>query len=190
MRDYIAEREWTYNSSSNRYSRNQISDLGTVCMDSPDINTVLPMSNTNHFLGTYGDVNSTSFFPAISSHGYIKDAMRVASKSTNLAVVKKAHSLLSDLSWALEIFRYNNADLSDLPALSPGSIEDDGAIVIEMITSKFRIGFGIEADEDESSWYIISQKDAGEIRASGKLDDSVEGKRLTTWLMIYALFGI
>ena len=59
-----------------------------------------------------------------------------------------------------------------------------------MIANRFRIGFGIEADETESSWYIISQADAGEIRASGKLDDSIDGKRLTAWLMIYALFGI
>ena len=125
MRESLLESMWTSNSFDNGYKRNRINDLGTVCVDVTTMSTTVSSSETNYidnFLGTYGDIDSALSYSTMLSHEYTKDAMRVACKSPNEGVVRKARLLLSDLSWSLAMLKYNNADLSDLPSLSPGSM--------------------------------------------------------------------
>lgn len=39
---------------------------------------------------------------------------------------------------------------------------DDGSVLIEWIAESFRIGFSIEPDFEESSWYVVDNKDLTE----------------------------
>lgn len=45
----------------------------------------------------------------------------------------------------------------------------DGSLVLEWIAKHWRIGFSIETNEDESAWYLVSDKQAGDIQAYGSL---------------------
>jgi len=46
---------------------------------------------------------------------------------------------------------------------------DDGSILVEWISSDFRIGFSIESILSDSSWYVISNSTLGDICESGYL---------------------
>ena len=58
------------------------------------------------------------------------------------------------------------------------------SISIEWIFDEFRIGIGIETDERESGWYLVSSKDAGGIDAIGSLVD-VDLAVLINWLILF-----
>jgi hypothetical protein len=61
---------------------------------------------------------------------------------------------------------------------------DDRSLLIEWIFFHFRIGFSIEPDNAESSWYLVSDSSTGSIQAAGYLRDS-NLEQLISWLVNY-----
>lgn len=56
-----------------------------------------------------------------------------------------------------------------LPPLQLRS-DEDGSVLIEWIFKDFRIGFLIEPDDSESSWYLVSNSNMNELSQSGTLN--------------------
>jgi hypothetical protein len=61
---------------------------------------------------------------------------------------------------------------------------DDNSVLIEWIFKDFRIGFSIETQEDESSWYLISNSNLNETNAGGVLRRSEIESFLSTLLLV------
>ena len=72
-----------------------------------------------------------------------------------------------------------------LPSLQGFNVED-GSILIEWIFGDFRIGFNIEPNPNDSGWYLVSNKNLGEISASG-YTSGIEIKNLILWLLNFIL---
>ena len=69
----------------------------------------------------------------------------------------------------------------DSGSLSPLRLApaEDGSALVEWIFKDFRIGFSFEPDPQESSWYLVSNQNMGEVNSSGALD-SVDISSLIT----------
>ena len=89
--------------------------------------------------------------------------------------------LLLTIQTALFIYRQSAVDLSCIPRLSASTV-DDGSILFEWISADYRIGFSIEPDPRESSWFLITSENLGSVSASGFLQ-GVDLNRLTIWLL-------
>ena len=70
-----------------------------------------------------------------------------------------------------------------------GALADDGSFLMEFITSNFRVGFSVEEDKANSSWYIVSKESAGEINAYGYLH-GVNLQTLVKWLVSFISYRV
>ncbi len=78
---------------------------------------------------------------------------------------KELFSALQDIvSKSIDI----NIEVRDFPKFHSYYIGED-SIIYEWIFDNYRVGFSIEIDEDESSWFVVTDKDLGDIRATGLL---------------------
>lgn len=86
--------------------------------------------------------------------------------------------LLLSLHKVLIQYYTQSFELSHLPSLHVVIVED-GSILIEWIFTDFRIGFSIEIEITESSWYLVSNEKLESITKSGflttdKLDSIID----------------
>jgi hypothetical protein len=86
--------------------------------------------------------------------------------------------LLLSLHKVLIQYYTQSFELSHLPSLHVVIVED-GSILIEWIFTDFRIGFSIEVEITESSWYLVSNEKLENISKSGfltsdKLDSVID----------------
>lgn len=70
------------------------------------------------------------------------------------------------------IFKHNRKRIETSGYLPPLKIRwiDDESVLIEWIFKDFRIGFSIELVVSESSWYLVSNDNLGEVSAGGDLN--------------------
>lgn len=68
--------------------------------------------------------------------------------------------------------RSNIESLGSLPPLKFRPLNEDSSVLIEWIFPDFRIGFSIEKEEKESSWYLVSNQKLDEFSSSGQLNMS------------------
>lgn len=80
--------------------------------------------------------------------------------------VPQALDFLSRIEQTLAIIKSHEGVLRDLPPLSACAV-DDGSILIEWVLSGCRLGLNIESDPNESSWYLVTDREHGSINASG-----------------------
>jgi hypothetical protein len=92
---------------------------------------------------------------------------------------------LTVIQQALGTFRQLGVDLSYLPELQ-GFIADDGSFLLEWIFSEYRVGFSIEPDAEQSSWFLITNRNLGEISASGFIAGN-DLNSLVLWLLNFIL---
>lgn len=59
---------------------------------------------------------------------------------------------------------------------------EDGSALLEWIFEDYRIGFGIEPDREESSWYLVTKENLGNINAYGSLS-GIDNRNIVTWLI-------
>ena len=100
-------------------------------------------------------------------------------------LAQTAAVLLSVIREEISSLTQFNVDISHLPQLR-GYAVDDGSILFEWIFSDFRLGFNIELDSRDSSWFLITNRKFGEITASGYLS-GIEMKDLILWLLNFIL---
>ncbi len=103
------------------------------------------------------------FLRSFSQRNLTSLARTELEKTSNKEIAKQAYKILD----ALEI-QLQNYDISVLPPIRIGEL-DDGRIIIEWIFDNFRMGFNLEINLEESGYFLVSDKSAGEIRSSGYL---------------------
>ena len=107
----------------------------------------------------------------------IRDKRLVAGVNTLLIAIRR-----TAMSFPPSVF-----ESRDLPPLHAFSL-DDGSTLIEWIFTDFRIGFNVEPNPEESSWYLASNRNLGELNASGYISNP-HFNRLLLWLFNFALLN-
>ena len=123
------------------------------------------------------------FLPAIPESKLIKGAWDATYRAPILEVASEARKLLMKLQETTSSLQLMGIDFDYVPILQLFHV-DDGSILIEWIFSDFRIGFSIEPNFEESSWYLVSKKNMGGINASGNLEN-MDIKSLFLWLFYF-----
>jgi hypothetical protein len=136
---------------------------------------------------TVGGSLNILFFPLSHSSRLMEDARRTVLKTANKDVSRPAIKLLSVIEECLaKVERERNDFASNLlPPLHAFGLED-GSILIEWIFGSFRIGFTIEPSPEESGWYLVSNRELGDISASGYTSDK-NIKSMVSWLLGFVL---
>jgi hypothetical protein len=114
--------------------------------------------------------------PVIKVEGLATSARRLVQGFANKAMAKMADKILDELCNAL--IDIDSRKLPPIRAFEP----EDGSLLIEWIFPHHRLGFSIEPDEQESGWFLVSDKSAHRIAASGFLVGE-DIRRRVNWLL-------
>lgn len=126
-----------------------------------------------------------NFFPVTIEANIIDGAFNTLKQFQNQEIVKEAKKLLFTIQKIVKKFQQYRFDLDYLPPLHTFPV-DDGSLLIEWIFEDFRIGFSLEQESNESSWYLVTNPKFGEISASGYLSD-VDNEKIVIWLLNFIL---
>lgn len=159
----------------------------SVYLQETDSRSIVPekfyISQVNQ---TIGSSIYHNFFPITLEDNIIYGALNTPLKQLqNQEVVKEAKKLLLTINKIVKKFQQYGFDLYFLPLLHTFPV-DDGSLLIEWIFEDFRIGFSLEQESSESSWYLVTNPKFGEISASGYLSD-VDNEKIVIWLLNFIL---
>ena len=116
------------------------------------------------------------------------DAWQKTRYIKNNELAEETRKLLIMLRTLISDFLLLGVDVSLLPSLNVAEAGDE-SVSIEWIFKNFRIGFSIDPCITESSWFLVSNANMGNVNASGYMRDisSKQSKYIMTWLLSYAL---
>jgi hypothetical protein len=134
---------------------------------------------------TIGGVIIPNFLPLNIEANIIDNAFDVIHSIGDQIIAEEANKLLLTIQTTIEKFQSYRSDLYSLPQLHAFPV-DDGSLLIEWIFTDFRIGFSIEPDNNESSWYLVANRKYGDINASGYLAD-IDTQKIILWLINFIL---
>jgi hypothetical protein len=129
-------------------------------------------------LGGYWYVND---FPLPSGPNALRPAWESIQRVENRDIADEARRLLSAIQKSISILQGLELDLSYIPRLWPFLV-DGGSVLFEWIFSNYRIGFNIEPNPQESGWYLITNRNLGEISAFGFIS-GMDINKLILWLL-------
>jgi len=135
---------------------------------------------------TAGGKRVLKFLSIPIAYSLMRPAWSVIRETRNQANADEARKVLLVIQETIIDFQLLQFDLGYLPQLHAFNV-DDGAILIEWIFDDFRIGFSIESEPKESSWYLVSNANSGEIAASGYIS-RIDIKTLALWLINFVLY--
>lgn len=140
---------------------------------------------------TIGSSFNSNFFPLTTESNIIENALTKLRSRSHLmrgnhqAIIGEATKFLFKLEKIILAYQQYGYDFYNFPPIHAFFVED-GSILIEWIFEDFRIGFSFEQDIRESSWYLVSNQEFGEISASGYLSD-IDSEKLMVWLLNFVL---
>lgn len=105
------------------------------------------------------DYSQIAFYPDITK--IARESLHSFDKKKLVTHAEKLLLIIRD-----HISTFENANL--LPEILAFEREDK-SILLEWIFEKFRLGFSFEIEDNESSWYLVSNESSGNHRASGTL---------------------
>lgn len=126
-----------------------------------------------------------SFLPPPEQSSLVRAAWSVVDQTESPEVARETRRLLSIVGELVSSLAKLGFDMGNLTPLRAWSVED-GSILVEWIFTDFRIGFSIEPDPDDSSWYLVSNQSLGDIGASGYLTNK-NVDTLVLWLLNFAM---
>jgi hypothetical protein len=94
-----------------------------------------------------------------------------------LRIVNTIHKLL-------DLFQMYGLDINYLPPLRAFHLSDE-SFLLDWIFLDFRIGFSFEPDHNESGWYLVTNKNLGEIGMSGYLSEIGDMTSFIFWLLSF-----
>jgi hypothetical protein len=116
---------------------------------------------------TFGGAISVRYSPirhageaAINARGNIR-------KINDPHLAKSAENLLQCIENSMEMLSAAGRDPSLFPPLRVFT-PDDGSVLIELASRNLRLGFSLESNPNESSWYVVLLTNSGQIGASGQ----------------------
>jgi hypothetical protein len=136
--------------------------------------------------GTWASSLPSRYFAETTKTDIISHALREIEFSKPQPMISLAIRILTIIQSKVNSFRAVSTYLDDLPQLRATAPEDD-SLLIEWNFEGFRIGFNIEPDPNENSWYLISNT-LGKVNASGYLPDS-DIESIVSWLIIFAILS-
>lgn len=137
------------------------------------------MSASEHPYITRGGSFGRKYISGVEEYSIIAPALKAIREAKDKQLAEKARQLLLKLLELVGRFRMLSAPLRAFNA-------DDGSILIEWIFHNFRIGFTIEPKQEESGWYLVSNKELGEIHAYGYLS-GMDNRKLLAWLFGFVM---
>lgn len=150
----------------------------------PSLNYPISFQLTNE---TIGGTLRTHFLPLPEDTSLVKLAWNTLHETQNEDIAERARMLLSMMIETINSFEHFGFNMDFLPSVRAFNV-DDGSVLIEWIFTDFRIGFNIEPNPEDSSWYLVSNKKLGEIGASGYISSAeMETKTLVVWLLSFVL---
>ena len=136
---------------------------------------------------TFGGSFEFRYLPLVRQSSLIKPALDIIQNVTNQNIAQEAKETLFLIQETVDTFSQQlNFDLNFLPPLQAFDVVDDGSILIEWIFDDFRIGFSLESNSQDSGWYLVSNKNLGEIGASGYIA-GINTKTLILWLLNFII---
>jgi hypothetical protein len=131
------------------------------------------MGRQNPFPVVTSDETTNSSYDFCSGSAYrdseiIRQAMSVVCSTRDNEVKDQSIRLLATIQKVIESLQRQGVELFHLPPLRAVSPEDD-SMLIEWIFPDFRVGFSIERDESDSSWYLVSNRRLEDESGSGNL---------------------
>jgi hypothetical protein len=134
---------------------------------------------------TFGGDLFPRYLPLIiGSRGVLTSAWGVTFR-LDRTLGDEARNILSVIHNSLSTFNRVGIDLSYIPELQ-GFLADDGSFLLEWSFDNYRIGFSVELEVEQSSWFLITNKNLGEISASGFITRT-DLKSLVLWLLNFIL---
>jgi hypothetical protein len=127
----------------------------------------------------------TNYLPIPIGSDLFKAAWELIHKIENKSVAKDANRMLAILQEMVSTFHQFQFDVHDIPPLQ-AFVADDGAALFEWIFKDYRIGFNIEPNPKDSGWFLVTNRNLGEISASGFLS-GIEVNPLILWLLNFIL---
>lgn len=125
------------------------------------------------------------FLPLLHESSLLREAWITINQTTHYEIATEARKLLSVFQEIFSMFRDFDIDLGHLPPLHAFNTDDE-SLLIEWIFRDFRVGFTLEVKQEESGWYLVSNKNLGEISASGYISN-IDVKKLVLWLFNFVL---
>lgn len=120
-----------------------------------------------------------------SDSGLFDEAWAVVNKLGNIQIAQVVKKLLRTLDEHMLAFRGLQFDIGSIPPLHAFAA-DDGSVLLEWAFRDYRVGFSIEPQIEESSWFLVTNKNLGEITASGNIN-GLDLNNLTLWLLNFVL---
>ena len=162
LNDYCFQQNENFNDATSS-SHKPCSDSEYDSIDLEKIST--------EYIVTSGPHDSTIDYFQTFSYNY--NIFRKLSPMPSFDSVSKEvrFHLSSFLSAFHRVFILNRISIEQAGYLPPLKLKfnDDGSVLIEWIFRDYRVGFSIEPILDESSWYLVSNKNLEELSSSGDL---------------------
>jgi len=117
---------------------------------------------------TEGTTESSSAFSLSGEPDPVRQARTMVSHIANPSVAKQLKRLLSTIQRMITLTQRQGVYVGQIPPLHAFEAAD-GSVLLEWILPDFRAGFNIEANTEDSGWYLVSSKKLGDIAVSGQL---------------------
>ncbi|MFC1512102.1 hypothetical protein ACFL5H_02790 [Candidatus Latescibacterota bacterium] len=127
---------------------------------------------------TTSGIVEEEYFSIVEEKSIISTAFQNISRIGIPDVALRAKEFLRDFENLIKAQQIFNEDF--LPSLHLFPV-DDGSALIEWIFNTFRIGFSIDINPSESSWYLVTKKELGQINACGYLCN--DNNKVIHWLL-------
>jgi hypothetical protein len=160
----------------------QDTDSRTVYALPHEIHYALSDKPANETLG--GAVNGEYLLLPLDSD-ILRPAWELTYRLENKDIAQRARRLLSAIQELMSAFRQFQFDLGHIPQLHAFRA-DDGSVLLEWVFGDYRIGFNIEPDPQDSGWFLVTNRNLGEITASGFIS-GIRLNRLILWLLTFML---
>lgn len=125
--------------------------------------------SATHYFGSRVTEQAKSILPKISD-----ERMAHAIKNLILAIEEAA-----------SVYVTVGGDIYALPPVH-ASTHDDSSVSLDWISPDFRLGFNVESNPDDSSWYLVTSKQLNEIGAYGFLSE-LDNRELASLLVNFVL---
>ena len=131
--------------------------------------------------GTSGGYHGERLLLSEAGADALQAAMHVAHSAEPGSLRAQATELIATLSLGFLAAESYGLDPGHVPQLH-AKFPDDDSLLFEWILPNFRLGFGLEKDRSQSSWFLVTDETLGNISSSGYLS-GIELQKLILWLM-------
>jgi hypothetical protein len=134
---------------------------------------------------TRGGVSDARLFSSMWDLDIVEPARRAVIRLENRDVVERAQRVLDIIQEILGTLTRDAGRPDHLPVLQAFGV-DDGSALVEWTFPDLRLGFSVEPNPDNSSWYLVTTRKLGDINASGHVA-TANLRSLIPWLLRFVL---